>query len=231
MTRVAEPGTTRHGLRLHRYRRSRRHSAGGFTRRRLFLVEGCPRLRQDHAGAAVPDGRRRAAASRCCTSRCRKPKRSCAPSPSRTAGTSTASTIRELTPPEDALDPDEQNTMFHPSEVELAATTKLILEDVERLKPTRVVFDSLSELRLLAGKRAPLSPADSRAQAVLRDARLHGPAARRPDRDRSRPAGAEHRARRRPARAAEPRVRRRSVAGCASSSTAACSFAAAITTT
>ena len=59
--------------------------------------------------------------------------------------------IRELTPPEDALDPDEQNTMFHPSEVELASTTKLILGDVERLKPTRVVFDSLSELRLLAG--------------------------------------------------------------------------------
>jgi circadian clock protein KaiC len=59
--------------------------------------------------------------------------------------------IRELTPSEAALEPDEQNTMFHPSEVELASTTKLILADVERLKPTRVVFDSLSELRLLAG--------------------------------------------------------------------------------
>jgi len=59
--------------------------------------------------------------------------------------------IRELTPPEAALEADEQNTMFHPSEMELASTTKLILDDVERLKPTRVVFDSLSELRLLAG--------------------------------------------------------------------------------
>jgi circadian clock protein KaiC len=59
--------------------------------------------------------------------------------------------IRELTPPEAALDVDEQNTMFHPSEIELAATMKPILEDVERLKPTRVVFDSLSELRLVAG--------------------------------------------------------------------------------
>ena len=59
--------------------------------------------------------------------------------------------IRELTPREEELDLDEQNTMFHPSEVELASITKLILEDVERLKPTRVVFDSLSELRLLAG--------------------------------------------------------------------------------
>jgi circadian clock protein KaiC len=41
--------------------------------------------------------------------------------------------------------------MFHPSELELASTTKLILEDVERLRPARIVFDSLSELRLLAG--------------------------------------------------------------------------------
>ena len=41
--------------------------------------------------------------------------------------------------------------MYHPSEVELASTTKLILEDVHKLKPTRVVFDSLSELRLVAG--------------------------------------------------------------------------------
>jgi circadian clock protein KaiC len=60
-------------------------------------------------------------------------------------------TIRELAPQEEALQPDEQNTIFHPSEIELASTTKLILDDVEHLKPTRVVFDSLSELRLLAG--------------------------------------------------------------------------------
>ncbi len=60
-------------------------------------------------------------------------------------------TIRELLPDQGALQADEQYTMYHPSEVELAATTKLILEDVDRLKPTRVVFDSLSELRLVAG--------------------------------------------------------------------------------
>ena len=59
--------------------------------------------------------------------------------------------IRELMPAEDTLDPDQQNTMFHPSELELASTTKSILGDVERLEPTSVVFDSLSELRLLAG--------------------------------------------------------------------------------
>ena len=59
--------------------------------------------------------------------------------------------IRELLPDKGALESDDQYTMYHPSEVELAATTKLILEDVHRLKPSRVVFDSLSELRLVAG--------------------------------------------------------------------------------
>src|SRR4051812_22833625 len=60
-------------------------------------------------------------------------------------------TIRELVPPEEALQPAEQYTMFHPAEVELSETTRTILADVDRLKPARVVFDSLSELRLLAG--------------------------------------------------------------------------------
>jgi circadian clock protein KaiC len=60
-------------------------------------------------------------------------------------------TIRELVPPEDALLPAEQYTMFHPAEVELSETMRTILSDVERLKPARVAFDSLSELRLLAG--------------------------------------------------------------------------------
>ena len=60
-------------------------------------------------------------------------------------------TIRELVPPEEALQPAEQYTMFHPAEVELSETTRTILADVEHLKPTRLVFDSLSELRLLAG--------------------------------------------------------------------------------
>jgi len=41
--------------------------------------------------------------------------------------------------------------MFHPSEMELSETTKKVLADVERIMPRRVVFDSLSELRLLAG--------------------------------------------------------------------------------
>ncbi len=60
-------------------------------------------------------------------------------------------TVRELVPSESTLHPEEQYTMFHPADVELSETTKTILDDVERIKPARVVFDSLSELRLLAG--------------------------------------------------------------------------------
>jgi circadian clock protein KaiC len=51
---------------------------------------------------------------------------------------------------EDQLTADDQSTFFHPSEIELGETTKAILQQVERVNPTRVVFDSLSELRLLA---------------------------------------------------------------------------------
>ena len=54
-------------------------------------------------------------------------------------------------PPEESLQAAEQYTMFHPAEVELSETTRTILADVDRLKPKRLVFDSLSELRLLAG--------------------------------------------------------------------------------
>ena len=56
-----------------------------------------------------------------------------------------------LAPPAEAIDPDEQYTMFHASEVELSATLKEVLTSVDRLNPTCVVVDSLSELRLLAG--------------------------------------------------------------------------------
>ena len=58
--------------------------------------------------------------------------------------------IRELVPSTDSLNPDDNYTMFHPSEVELSETTKSILAEVEAVKPHRIVFDSLSEMRLLA---------------------------------------------------------------------------------
>jgi len=56
--------------------------------------------------------------------------------------------------PAEGLKPDDQYTLYHPAEVELGETVKAVLEVVEQLRPSRVVFDSLSEMRLLA--RDPL---------------------------------------------------------------------------
>jgi circadian clock protein KaiC len=58
--------------------------------------------------------------------------------------------IFELVPPETTLDPDRELTVFHPAEMELAETTNLIFKEVERINASRIVLDSLSELRLLA---------------------------------------------------------------------------------
>jgi circadian clock protein KaiC len=56
------------------------------------------------------------------------------------------------------LIPDQQHelngegaiTMIHPSDVELSETVGRMLEAIERIRPSRVVLDSLSEMRLLA---------------------------------------------------------------------------------
>lgn len=45
---------------------------------------------------------------------------------------------------------DEEQSILHPSEVELGETIRAVIQEVERVNPVRVVFDSLSELRLLA---------------------------------------------------------------------------------
>ena len=51
---------------------------------------------------------------------------------------------------ETGLDPDSEQTILHPSEIELGETTREVMKQVDALRPSRVVFDSLSEMRLLA---------------------------------------------------------------------------------
>jgi circadian clock protein KaiC len=58
--------------------------------------------------------------------------------------------IFELVPPESVLDPDQQQSLLYSSDLELGETIKRILESIERVRPKRVVIDSLSEIRLLA---------------------------------------------------------------------------------
>lgn len=57
--------------------------------------------------------------------------------------------VFELAQPETRT-AEEQYTLYHPSEIELGEMVKSVLEMTDRLRPTRVVLDSLSEMRLLA---------------------------------------------------------------------------------
>src|ERR1700744_2832767 len=58
--------------------------------------------------------------------------------------------IFELAPPESVLDPEQHQSLLYSSDLELGETVKRIFDAIERLKPKRVVIDSLSEIRLLA---------------------------------------------------------------------------------
>lgn len=58
--------------------------------------------------------------------------------------------VFELVPPENLLDEHQQQSLLYSSDLELGETTRMILDAVERAQPSRVVIDSLSEIRLLA---------------------------------------------------------------------------------
>ena len=58
--------------------------------------------------------------------------------------------VVELLPPDAVLRPESQYTVFHPAEVELDQSTRQIYERVAATNPTRVVIDSLSEMRILS---------------------------------------------------------------------------------
>jgi circadian clock protein KaiC len=123
--------------------------AGGFVRRRIHLIEGTPGTGKTTLGLQFLLAGRAAG------------EKSLYVSLSETADelAATAEThgwnldgieIFELIPPESGLLGEGGQTLFHPSEVELGETMALLIQHTERLKPVRVVLDSLSEIRLLA---------------------------------------------------------------------------------
>ena len=56
----------------------------------------------------------------------------------------------ELSAIEALVRPEAHTTVFHPSELELTKVTELVLNEIRKTRPARIVFDSLSEFRLLA---------------------------------------------------------------------------------
>jgi circadian clock protein KaiC len=122
---------------------------GGLPRHRMYLIEGDPGAGK--TTLAMPfllDGARRGEAGVYATlSETEEELRDVA----RSHGWSLDGiTICDLQTAEESLKADSQYTLFHPSEVELSETTRTVLDAVEQVRPSRVVFDSLSEMRLLA---------------------------------------------------------------------------------
>ncbi len=123
---------------------------GGFTRRHVFLLEGSPgtgkttiALQFLLEGANLNE--------RCLyisLSETEEELRDSAASHGMELGDGIE--IFELVPPESLLDADQQQSLLYSSDLELGETTKLIFEAFERIRPQRVVIDSLSEIRLLA---------------------------------------------------------------------------------
>ncbi|HZG47587.1 MAG TPA: ATPase domain-containing protein [Allosphingosinicella sp.] len=58
--------------------------------------------------------------------------------------------IFELIPPELSLDSEREQSIVYASDLELGETVQMVKDAVERAAPARIVFDSLSEIRLLA---------------------------------------------------------------------------------
>jgi circadian clock protein KaiC len=58
--------------------------------------------------------------------------------------------VIELSQVENLFNVKSQNTLFQPAEVELNSLSMLLMQEFDRIRPARMVLDSLSELRLMA---------------------------------------------------------------------------------
>ena len=59
--------------------------------------------------------------------------------------------VVELVPPESLLDENQQQSLLYSSDLELGETTRQMFAAIDGVQPARIVIDSLSEIRLLAG--------------------------------------------------------------------------------
>src|SRR6476661_7538169 len=124
-------------------------TAGGLARGRLFLLEGSPGTgKTTIAMQFLMDGAEKGERSLYITlSETEDELRASAASHGWSLD---GIDIFELVPPESLLDEDQQQSLLYSSDLELGETTKRIFEAFEKVKPQRVVLDSLSEIRLLA---------------------------------------------------------------------------------
>jgi circadian clock protein KaiC len=80
--------------------------------------------------------------------------------------------VFELQPAEKVLDPDQQQSLLYSSELELGETVKLIFETVERIKPDRIVRQSVGDTPPCP-KLTSLSPPTPGSQALFCSVQRH----------------------------------------------------------
>jgi circadian clock protein KaiC len=122
---------------------------GGYSAQRAHLVEGRPGSGKTTLGLQfLLDGMRRG--ERCLYITLSESKRELVSVAERHGWSLAGLDIYELVPPELSLDPKQQQSLVYASDLELGETVQMALTEIARVKPDRVVFDSLSEIRLLS---------------------------------------------------------------------------------
>jgi circadian clock protein KaiC len=123
---------------------------GGFLREGFYLVQGDPGSGKTTIALQFVLGRRDAG-ERCLyislTESRRDLEKTCAAHGWKLDGIEVCDLSRSAV----NISGEPESSVFHPSETELGETTKTILAAVEQAKPDHVVFDGLSEMRLLSG--------------------------------------------------------------------------------
>ncbi|GJD97645.1 ATPase domain-containing protein [Methylobacterium iners] len=123
--------------------------AGGYASNRAHLVEGRPgsgktTLAMQFLLAGVERG------ERCLYITLSESKRELLNVASRHGWSLDGIEIVEVVPPELNFDPKQQQSLVHTSDLELGEAIRMSMAEIERFKPNLVVFDSLSEIRLLS---------------------------------------------------------------------------------
>jgi circadian clock protein KaiC len=123
---------------------------GGFLREGFYLIQGDPGSGKTTLALQYVFGRR-AAGERCLYITLTESRRDLDRTCQAHGWSLDGIDLCDLSKSAANLAGEPESSVFHPSETELGETTRTILAAVEKAKPEHVVFDGLSEMRLLSG--------------------------------------------------------------------------------